>query len=141
LLRAVLDANVLVSAIIRPENPPGRIVRLLVERAAFELVMSPSILEELRRSLGYPRVRKYLKVSAEELDSWLWSIVFRCDVVEPTVRETVVEADPDDDIYLFAAADGRADYLVSGDRHLLDLKKFQEIRIVTARVFLSLFAD
>ena len=140
-MRAVLDANVLVSALIRPENTPGRIVRLFVERAAFELVMSQSILEELRRSLDYPRVRKYLKISTEELEAWLWSIVLRCDVVEPAPRPAVVQADPDDDIYLFAAVDGRADYLVSGDRHLLDLSEFQGIRIVTARAFLSLLGE
>ncbi len=59
-------------------------------------------------------------------------------VVEGEVSDHVVKADPADDIYIAAAADGLADYIVSGDRHLLDLAEYGGIRIVTPRTFLSI---
>jgi predicted nucleic acid-binding protein len=59
-------------------------------------------------------------------------------VVEGRVSRRVVTADPADDIYIAAANDGLAEYIVSGDRHLLDLVEHEGIRIVTPRAFLSL---
>jgi len=137
-MRGVLDANVLVSALIRPEGPPGRILVRLFREGAFELVASPATLEELRRSLRYPRVRKALRLSEEELDLWVDALRAIAVVVEGMVSRHVVEADPADDICIAAAADGLADYIVSGDRHLLDLGEHEGIRIVTPREFLDL---
>ena len=68
MLRAVLDANVIISALIQPKGASGRIVASLLEENSFELVLSPAILAEIRRALTYPKVRKYIKVSDEDLD-------------------------------------------------------------------------
>lgn len=137
-MRVVLDANVFVSALIRPEGPPGRILVRLLREGTFELVASPATLAELRRSLRYPRVRRYLALSEEELDLWVEALPAIAVVVKGTVSRHVVEADPADDIYIAAAADGLASYIVSGDRHLLDLEEHEGIRIVTPREFLDL---
>jgi len=59
-LRVVLDANVLASALTRPQGPPGQIVTRLLGDQTFALIVSTPILEELRRCLSYPRVRKYV---------------------------------------------------------------------------------
>jgi len=138
-VRAVLDANVVVSGLIRPQGPPGQILVRLLRDAAFELVASPAILGELRRSLRYPRVRKYLRLPQEELDLWVDALGAIAVVVEGEVsRRVVVIADPADDIYIAAAAEGLADYIVSGDGHLLELVEHEGIQIVTPRAFLSL---
>ncbi len=137
-MRAVLDANVLVSALIRPEGPPGRVLVRLIRDGAFELVASPATLEEVRRSLRYPRIRKYLPLREQELDSWVGALAAVALVVEGKVSRHVVLADPADDIYIPAAADGLADYIVSGDCHQLDLGEHEGIRIVKLRTFLSL---
>ena len=68
MFRAVLDANVIISALIQPKGPSGRILTSLLQRNSFELVVSPTIFAEVRRSLSYPKVRKYIKISDEDLD-------------------------------------------------------------------------
>ena len=138
LLRAVLDANVLTSALIRPQGPPGQIMALLLKEQAFELIVSDAILAELRRCLTYPRVRKYLTATDAELDLWVTGLGVVADVVTGERMLSVVEADPDDDKYLAAAIEGRADYVVSGDKHLLDIRAYEEIRIIPPRLFLTI---
>ena len=69
MIRAVLDANVYVSAAVRPEGPPGQILQRFLRGGAFEIVMSQAIVEEVLRALGYPKVRKYIR---QGLDAELW---------------------------------------------------------------------
>lgn len=137
-MRAVLDANVLVSALIRSEGPPGQILVRLLRDAAFELVGSSAIFDEFRRSLRYPRVRRHLSAAEEELDLWVDALRGVAVVVPGTVIRHVVVDDPADDIYIAAASDGLAESIVSGDRHLLDLQHHEGIRIVSPREFLRL---
>lgn len=136
-MRVVLDANVLVSALIRPIGPPGRVVDRVMREEGFGLVASPAMLDELRRALQYPRVRKYLPLSEAEIDLWVDALQAIAIVVEGRPSRRVIAADPADDIYLFAAVDGLADYIVTGDRHLLDLAGYEGIPIVTPRTFLD----
>ena len=137
-MRAVLYANVVVSGLIRPEGPPGQILVRLLRDSAFELVASPATFDEVRRSLRYPKVRKYLRLPEGELDLWVDALGAIAVLVAGRVSHRLVAADPADDIYLAAATDGLADYIVSGDRHLLDLVEHEGISIVTPRTFLSL---
>ena len=137
MVRAVLDANVLLSALIRPQGPPGRILRRLLEDRAFALVTSPTILAEVRRALDYPRVRKYIVGSDEDLDLWVASLGLVAEPVEGSLRLRVAE-DPDDDKYIAAAVEGFAQFVITGDAYLLTLKGYEGIRIVTPRAFLGL---
>lgn len=138
MVRAVLDANVIVSAFLRPEGPPGRILALLLNERAFEIVMSPDIRAELRRALSYDRVRRYLRLSPEDIELRLATLALLADSVEGTSHISVVATDPADDKYIVAAVEGRAEFIVSGDAHLLDVKEYHGIRVVTPRVFLAL---
>jgi uncharacterized protein len=136
-VRAVLDANIFASALIRPQGPPGRILGLLVRQHAFELVLSPAILEEVGRALRYPKVRKRIAASDQELDLWLASLEIIAVPVEGRLEAKAVAADPEDDKYLAAAVEGMAEVVVSGDDHLLALGTYEGIRVVTARAFLE----
>ena len=69
MLRAVLDANVFVSAAIHPAGPPGRIPERFPRSETFTLVLSPGIVEEVLRALTYPKVRHYVR---RDLDPALW---------------------------------------------------------------------
>lgn len=138
MLRAVLDANIIISALIQPKGASGQILTSLLEASAFELIISPAILTELRRSLSYPKVRRYIKASDEDLDLWVASIELIAQPVDGTMRIHAVAEDPDDDKYIEAAVEGLAQFVVTGDKHLLSLKSFENIRIVTPRVFLAL---
>lgn len=138
MLRAVLDANVMISALIQPKGASGQIIASLLEESSFELIVSPAILAEVRRSLSYRKVRKYIKASDEDLELWVASLELIAQPVEGNLRVNAVAEDPDDNKYIEAAVEGLAQFIVSGDRHLLSLKSYQDIRIVTPRVFLDL---
>jgi putative PIN family toxin of toxin-antitoxin system len=96
-LRAVLDANVIISALIQPKGASGRIVASLL------LVASPAILAEVRRSLTYPKVRKYIKVSDEDVDLSVAALALIAQPVEGILRVKAVAEDPDDNKYIEAA--------------------------------------
>jgi putative PIN family toxin of toxin-antitoxin system len=128
----------MISALIQPKGASGQIIASLLEESPFELIVSPAILAEVRRSLSYPKVRKYIKASDEDLELWVASLELIAQPVEGSLRVNAVAEDPDDNKYIEAAVEGLALFIVSGDRHLLSLKSYQDIRIVTPRVFLDL---
>lgn len=136
-MRALLDSNVLLSAAIRPSGPPGLIVAALVERGAFELVLSPAIITEIETALAQPKIRRYVEVPGEAL-RWLADLSVLADVAADTGRAKGVCRDPDDDAVLSAAMEGRAAVIVSGDADLLALAEHEGIAIVTPRAFLKL---
>jgi hypothetical protein len=136
LARAVLDANVLISAAIRPSGPPGRIVTALLTRDAFDLILSPAIVAEVERALRLAKVRKYLR-EPDVVLLWLADIVALADRVEDTGRVKGVCRDPADDSVLGAAVEGRASAIVTGDDDLLALGEFEGVVILTPRAFLG----
>lgn len=139
MLRAVLDCNVYVRAIIRPEGPPGLIVERYLRASTFDLVMSPAIRDEVLGALAYPKVRKSLKRDVDP-DLWFEDIVLLAQMVAGDHQVTGVSEDPDDDIYIAAALEGRCPYIVSGDPDLLTIGEHEGVRMVTPRAFLTLLA-
>ena len=137
--RAVLDANVFVSAAIRPEGPPGRILERCLREVAFDLVLSPAIVEEILRALVYPKVRKYFRAGADP-ERWIEAITVLADLVAGECELSGVSDDPDDDKYVAAAVEGRAAFVVTGDPDLLNLVEHAGIRIVSPRLFLDVLA-
>lgn len=135
MLRAVVDANVYVSAIIQPAGTPGHLIERFLREAIFEIVLSPAIVDEVLRALGYRKLRKYLRGTDAQL--WFEDIVVLADVVADTPLSGVCD-DPDDDKYLAAALEGRASHVVTGDRHFLALGQHAGVEIVTPRGFLDL---
>ncbi len=139
MIRAVLDANVYVSAAVRPEGPPGLIIDQFLRGEAFEIVMSQVIVDEVLRALAYPKVRKYIRPGLDP-ELWFEDIVVLSHLVTGERQLEGASKDPDDDKYLAAAIEGRAGFVVAGDSDLLVLKEYDGIRIVTPRVFLDLLA-
>jgi putative PIN family toxin of toxin-antitoxin system len=111
-LRAVLDANVYVSGLLRPEGPPGRIIERFLRAAAFDLILSPAIVDEILRALAYPKVRRLIRGTAAP-DLWFEDIMVLADLVAGTRNISGVCADPDDDKYVAAAIEGRAAFVVT----------------------------
>ena len=137
MLRVVLDANVYVSAIIRPEGPPGRVIERFLRDSAFEIVLSPAIVEETLRALTYAKVRKYVRGTVDH-QLWFEDLVLLAEFVAGDYEMSAASADPDDDKYLAAALEGRATLVVTGDPDLLALEEHQGVRIVNLRAFLGL---
>ena len=138
MLRALLDANVLISAAIRPSGPPGQVVTAFLGQR-FEVILSPVIIEEVEKALALPKIRKYLREPNEAL-RWLADIVVIADVVQDTGKVVGVCRDPADDAVLAAAIEGRVGTIVTGDDDLLAISEYQGIDIVTPRRFLELIA-
>ena len=141
MLRAVLDANVYASALVKPDGPPGRILHLLLADRALEVVLSRSIIIELRRCLEYPKLRKYIRLTDDEIDRWILALELIADVVTPDKEVRAVPDDRDDDHLLAAALEGRAAFLVTGDQHVLALGEYEGVRIVTPAGFLKILGE
>lgn len=139
MLRAVLDANVYISAIIQPAGTPGRLVERFLRDAIFEVVLSPAIADEVLRAMAYPKVRKLLRGVDAQL--WFEDLVVLADLVAGARQLSGVCKDPDDDKYVAAALEGRAAYIVSGDRAFLDLREHAGVQIVSPRAFLDLLGS
>lgn len=136
-LRAVLDTSVIVSGIIRPRGTPGQILERILDDA-FVLVVSPPMMDELRRTLKKPRIRRYTRWSDEEIDLRTGELEMLADPFEGKMAVVTTLRDPDDLMFLVAAIEGRASYIVTGDEDLLTLQEYEGISIVTPRAFLDL---
>ena len=140
MIRAVLDANVFVSAAVRPEGPPGQLFSLLLRGDAFVLVMSPAIAAEIADALRYPAARRCIR-GRIDASQWLDSILLLADLVDDGKLPSRASEDPDDDKYLHAAVAGRASVVVSGDQHLLALNSYDGVPIIRPRAFPTLLVE
>jgi len=136
-MKVVLDTNVLVSALIKAGKPRELIFRII--KGKVQLVLSRSILEEFLEVTDDPRVRKY--VDEDDIIAFLRVLGSIAKMVRVRSRFRVVKEDPDDDVILRTAKDGRADYMASGDKHLLSLGEFKGIKILTANEMLKLLKE
>ena len=129
--RVVLDANVIISALIRSDSVPGRILRAAVEGEAVKMVTSDPLLAELQAAIEYPRLQRYLQMSKQDKEEFVVLLEQIADPVNIGNYQTPgICRDPKDEPYLQTALAGRADYIVSGDGDLLNLKAVEDIPIV-----------
>ena len=135
----MLDANVYVSAFVRPEGPPGKIIERFLAGNAFELVISEEIAAETLHALAYPKIRKAAH-SKVEPELWFEDILLLAHMIPGEYRVAPISSDPDDDKYIAAAIEGRATFVVSGDPDLLEIGEHEGVRFVTPRLFLDLLA-
>lgn len=137
MIKAVLDTNVIVSSTISTDSYPAKILDFWREKK-FELIATPAILEEIWQVLFRPAIKKYRKFSDEETMVFLSKLEKETTLISPTLDLKVVDKDPDDDKFIIAALEGRAEYIVSGDQHLLQLKKYEGIKIVSPKEFVEI---
>ena len=128
--RAVLDTNVVISAILF-KGVPGRVLEFATA-GSFRAVTSPTLLDELDEKL-----RGKFRLSSADAEKVRSDLEELCDVVSTIPHLQVVKDDPDDDRVLECAVAGRADVIISGDRHLLKLGSFEAIAILSARQFMD----
>jgi len=133
-VRAVLDPNVLISALLSPGGAPAQVLMAWLH-GEFELIVSPLVLQELARALGYPKLRRLIE--ADETHRFVDLLARAATMAaDPEDAETVRSRDPGDDYLIALAASERA-VLVSGDRHLLELEG--QIPVFTPAAFLARF--
>jgi putative PIN family toxin of toxin-antitoxin system len=134
-MRAVLDTNVVISAVLIRGGKEDQVLRAW-QRGVFELVLSPQILDEMGRALFYEKLRKARWMTEEEVVALVRSLAQESVLVPGRVR-VAVSRDPDDDKFLEAAIEARAQYVVTGDKDLLVVKAHRGVRIVTPAAFLT----
>jgi uncharacterized protein len=130
MIRVVADTNVLISALMFG-GLPGEFLNLAFA-GDFVLVTSPALLDELDEKL-----RIKFEISAADADLFRRRLEATAEVVSTVPTLSVIKDDPDDDRVLECSVAGRADVIVSGDRHLKRLGTYDGSLILTVRQFLD----
>lgn len=137
-VKIVLDTNNLVSSQINESGASFKIFALFRKGEVF-LFTSPFQLKELEKVLNYRRIKKKYKLSSGKIKQ-IVSLFRRLSfVVYPTQVPDTIKVDLDDNQILAIASEARVDFIISGDRHFLGLKKWRDIPIIPAQKFLKFF--
>jgi putative PIN family toxin of toxin-antitoxin system len=140
MIRVVLDTNVLVSALLTPDSPPAKILEFALE-GRLRIIICPAIIREIGLVFQYPRLKKTMqrhRVSSEEIEEAIFNILKVAIVTAGEKMVQGVSRDPADDLILSCAAEGQADFVISGDQDLTELGSFEGIRIMAPAAFLRL---
>lgn len=129
--RVVVDTNVLVSALIKKGKPLEHVQKLLGKHT---MILSSQMLAELADVLS----RDKFSITNAQIDWFISLLLRKSTIASISGNLNVILKDPDDNIVLLTAVNGKADYIVSVDKHLLTLKKFEGIEIVTISQLLEI---
>ncbi|MEK9164497.1 MAG: putative toxin-antitoxin system toxin component, PIN family [Chloroflexota bacterium] len=136
-MKALVNTNPLVSALLKPEGPSGQIFQRW-RGGEFELAVSPTTLAELSDVLRRPHIAKKYPLRDRDIQNHLAVLREFGEVAPGNLTLEVIPDDPKDNHVLSAAVETDAACIVSGDRHLLDMGEYQGIRILTPRDFLTI---
>jgi putative PIN family toxin of toxin-antitoxin system len=135
-LRAVVDTNLFISGFFGKDSLSAKLQDLWMSQE-FELVTSIEIIKEVSRVLRYPRIKKRFHPKDETLKRF-FRLVFRKAVITKDIYKTDrIPDDPSDNKFLACALEGKADFIVSRDEHLRNLKQFHGIKIIDASTFVK----
>lgn len=131
MIKVVLDTNIIISAFFWKGH--SRTIYDLIRVNKIKLLLSSEIEKEFIRVLGYSK----FGLSAREILPIVLNLRASAEFVKTTSKISVITSDSTDNTFIECAVDGKADYIISGDKHLLNLKKHERIHIVKARDFLA----
>lgn len=135
-MRVVLDTSVLAAAFLKRGGVNDRVLQ--EGGKSYDLYLSEAILEELRCVLSYPRIRRRYPYSDEDVEEFIGRLRAADHVISRWPKIEVIKEDPKDDMVLACALEVGADYIVSKDDHLKDLKEYRGIKIISTDEFLRL---
>lgn len=136
---AVLDTNLLISALILPKSKPARLLSTL-RKSKFILVTSNPMLGEIEQVLKRPKFAEKYHLSANLRENLLFFLRRRARIIPKLKKPSIKVRDHKDLIVLATALDGKADFLVTGDKDILVLKNnpgLYQLEIVTVAEFLD----
>ena len=128
-MKAVLDTNIFISGIFW-KGASNKVI-LNWKEGKFTLVTSLEAVSEIIKVLKDFKIR----LSDEMIKEWIDLIIRNSIIVEPKEKIEAVKDDPKDSIFIETAVAGNVDYIISQDNHLLKLKEFRGIKIVTPEEF------
>lgn len=132
MLKVVIDTNIFISGVLVEGGNPSIIIKSWKKTQKYQLFVTEEIIQEALR------VMQRLNVDPDIITDWDKVIRKNAISVVPTKKIEAVKEDPSDNKFLECAIEVRADYIVSGDNHLKELKEFQGIKIVSAKEFLGI---
>lgn len=136
-MRLVLDTNVVVAGLLW-HGAPRQLIELIIDDEAVSLHSSPVLIAELANTLGYAKFAKRIVQFDTSIEALVAQYEALVKYVSPAHTPRVVLSDPDDDHVLACAVVAQAQLIVSGDKHLLTIKSYQDISIVTAAEAVSI---
>jgi putative PIN family toxin of toxin-antitoxin system len=136
-LKAVIDTSVMVSVAF-PRGELARELREMIADGAFTLATSKEIMAELYRVLHYPRILEQFKPSKEDIDEFIGLGIEKAFFTEGRYSLHKIKEDPTDNIFLACAMEAKADFIVSRDPHLRNLKQFHGIKIIDVKEFVGM---
>lgn len=135
-LRAVIDTNLFVSGIFARDSLSAQLQNLWIN-LEFELVTSIEIIKEISRVLNYPRIKDHFKPKDKNIKRF-FRLIFRKAVIAKDIYKTDrITEDPTDNKFLACALEKNADYIVSRDPHLRNIKHYHGIQIVDVKTFIE----
>lgn len=138
MIRAVLDTNVIISTLITTKLSPVLQLYNALKYRQFIHLTSWSIIDEVEEVLNRANIIKLHKLQPLQLRIFLHELTTLSEVIPPLLSVTVVKNDPDDNKFIACAIEGSASHIVTGDKqHLLPLKEYRGIKIVSVRSFLE----
>lgn len=136
-MKITLDTNVLLSSTFW-DGDSSRIVEI-IERGEIELVLSRDIIQEFGGVLEYKEIKEKIKDKNLEMKRTVNEIIEMAKIVDPREEFNIIKDDPEDNVIIACAVEGEVDYIVTQDRHLLDLGEFRSVKILTPREFLKVY--
>jgi putative PIN family toxin of toxin-antitoxin system len=134
-LRVVLDTNVFVSGLLSKTGLPAKILDAW-RAGQYLLIASPPIVAEIKRVLQAPRIREKYFITDGDIEQLIILLEKEALIVPGyTDVKDAIPDDPSDEMFLACAVDAAADFIVSGDRHLLELSEYKGISIITVNEF------
>lgn len=141
MIKVVLDTNIFVSGILNSKGAPGQVLKAWQENK-FVLTTSKPIIKEIKQVLNSAKIQEFLikhKVVKEDLNDFFSTLSFNALVVKPSFKLDIIKEDPADNKFLECALMVKAEYIVSGDKHLLKLKMYENIKIISAYELINLY--
>jgi putative PIN family toxin of toxin-antitoxin system len=139
-MRITLDTNVLVSAFISKRGHSARILDIVLTLEDVELVLSDEIVREFSRVMSRDELLFRFDYTLADVEELVRLLKKTSRMIKVRSNFRAVREDPADNAILNTAYDGRCEFIVSGDHHLLNLKKFRGIRILSCRQMLDLLS-
>lgn len=133
--KVVLDTNALISGLLWEGNEATIIEK--AEKKEIQLFISPKILKELEGVLKREKFTKRLKDKEYTVEKAVAKIALIATLIEPNINISEIKEDPDDNRVLECAVSADVDFIISGDNHLLSLKRYSGIAIITASEFIK----
>lgn len=136
----MLDTNILIAGTLSSKGPASSLIKKWID-GYFHLVISPSILEEYHDVATRERIKKHFGPSEEKIKKFLNLLTKASVITRDYYTVERLATDPTDNKFLACALEGQADYVVSLDNHLLEIKHFHKIQIVDLKDFLKILSQ